>query len=288
MARKESSGKLFLLLVFIIILLFLLVLYFIDLQKVEKTAERKFPSEEPVNIPAAALELEAVRKQREFSFPVSDKPELVKVLHKAYSLGYSETHEQAAWVSYLLSRRHQQNSFERRNNFKEDPLLKAGSASPEDYSHSGFDRGHLAPAGDMDFNREVLAESFFMSNISPQDPSFNRGGWSELEELVRNWATKEDSLLVVTGPVLQEGLKKIGKNKVSVPDYFYKIILDARQPEIKAIGFLMPNESIEGKTEDFVVPVDSIEALTGLDFFPLIPDLLENSLEKSVQKEKWF
>ena len=243
---------------------------------------------EPTPMPAVLDRLEEARLQENFAWPISSRLKLLALSHTAFSLGYSEEHEQAAWVSYLLSRQHERNSFERRNNFKEDPLIPGGSASSEDYTNSGYDRGHLAPAGDLDFGKEVLAESFYMSNISPQHPSFNRGGWRALEEQVRLWASREDSLLLVTGPVLRKGLKRIGDNQVSVTEYFYKIILDARPPEVKVIGFLMANRGIMKNIEDFVVPVDSIEALSGLDFFPQIPDVLEDSLESVVQQENWF
>ncbi|WP_017731968.1 DNA/RNA non-specific endonuclease [Nafulsella turpanensis] len=287
---KKTSAGFFLLLVFSLLVVLLLILYLYDEQKQRKT-ERSVDQQEEVsdgNLEEGFILLEKERKEEDFPWPSTFSMELLPVVHKAYSLGFYEEHGQAAWVAYLLSSQHQRNSFERRNNFREDPLLEGKSASPEDYTNSGYDRGHLAPAGDLDYSKNALAESFYMSNISPQEPSFNRGGWKELEDLIRTWATLEDSLLIVTGPVLQPGLKKIGRNKVSVPEYFYKIIFDTRQPEVKMIGFLMPNRGIREKLDTFIVPVDSIEKLTGLDFFPGLSGALEDSLEDRVQKEKWF
>ena len=288
MPKKKPSVKIFLFLVFGMLVMLLLIFYFLDQQKEGKPVTAKKLLKESTDIPAVLERLEKARQQPNFAWPTSNKMDLMEISHSAFSLGYSEEHEQAAWVSYLLSRLHQKNSFERRNNFKEDPLLPTGSASSADYTNSGYDRGHLAPAGDLDFRKEALAESFYMSNVSPQHPSFNRGGWRVLEEQVRLWASREDSLLLVTGPVLQPGLKRIGENKVSIPNYFFKIILDARPPEIKMIGFLMPNRSIRKNLVDYVVPLDSIEEISGLDFFPQMPDILEDSLENSVQQENWF
>lgn len=286
--RKEEKGYWILIILVIISLLLLLFLY--DTHKRKKTS----PSEtivaaNPVDLAAALAELDHLRKQAEFVWPVAKRPEgLQLVEHRAFSLGYSEEHEQAAWVGYLLSRQHAENRYKRRNNFKDDPLVRSGSASRQDYTRSGYDRGHLAPAADLDFSRQALDESFYMSNISPQHPSFNRGGWKELEERVRQWALKEDSLWVVSGPVLQPGLQKIGINQVSVPAHFYKIILDSRQTELKIISFLLPNRKIERDLSYWVVPVDSVEALSGLDFFPQLPDVLEDSLESALQTELWF
>lgn len=126
-----------------------------------------------------------------------------------------------------------------------------------------------------------------MTNISPQLPAFNRGGWKELEDQVRKWATEFDSLYVITSPVLEKDLKKIGQNGVSVPKYFYKIILDCCQPEIKMIGFLMPNQKISRGPWPYAVTVDSIERVTGLNFFPQLPDILEDSLESMIQNSYW-
>ena len=247
-------------------------------------------SKKPTEVKEALLNLEEVRKTENFAWPVAiekgAEPELVK--HTSFSLAYQEAHEQAAWVAYLISRKHAHNASKRRDNFRTDPSVSTGSASSEDYKYSGFDRGHLAPAADFDYNRKALSETFFMSNISPQHPSFNRGGWRELEEVVRQWATEQDSLWVVTGPILERELKEIGSNGVSVPKYFYKIILDARQPDIKLIGFLMPNQKLKQDLGNFIVPIDSIEKISGLDFFPQVPDLLEDSLEREIQFTEWF
>ena len=207
--------------------------------------------------------------------------------HSSYSLLYSEKHEQALWIAYELTSEETNRMFERSNKFTPDFSVKTGSANDQDYKGSGYDRGHLAPAADMSFSQRSMQESFYYSNISPQDPSFNRGIWKRLESLVRDWAVINKSLYVVTGPVLTQGLNSIGRNSVSIPNYYYKVILDYRNPELKAIGFIIPNIGLKGDLSSFSVSVDKVEEITGLNFFSAIPDEQENYLESSVCISCW-
>ena len=185
-----------------------------------------------------------------------------------YALGYSEEHEQAAWVMYRLTREEVlTKAAKRTDDFREDPNIPTFSALPSDYSHSGFDRGHLAPAEDMKFSDVTMQESFYMSNMSPQRPEFNRGIWKKLEKQVRRFAYNEGSVFVITGPILERNLKKIGNaNKVSVPRYFYKVVYDETPPH-KMIAFVLPNEGSDKPVADYVTSVDEVERRTGLDFF---------------------
>lgn len=210
------------------------------------------------------------------------------VRHTTYTLSYSEPHEQAKWVAYKLSASMIAGETKRKNDFRADLLAITGSAEKDDYVKSGFDRGHLCPAADRKFSEEAMSETFFMSNMSPQKPYFNRGIWKKLEEQVRDWATKNEEVFVVTGGLLENDLPKIGKtNKISVPVYYYKIILDAKEPQVKAIAFLMKNEKSEFPLSNFTVTIDSVEKITGIDFFPLLPDSLENLLESKSDFENW-
>lgn len=205
-----------------------------------------------------------------------------------YALAYSEEHEQALWVAYELDQlKASANLFKRTNNFREDPKVATGSAALTDYKGSGFDRGHLAPAADFKFSKTAMSESFYMTNMSPQKPGFNRGIWGKLEALVRNWAIEDEKLYIVTGGVLQDSLATIGDNNVSVPQYFYKIVLDYTLPGIKAIAFLMENESSTLPLHHFVVTIDSLESLTGIDFFPSLEDNLEEQLESTIFISEW-
>ena len=212
----------------------------------------------------------------------------VLVQHQHFSLSYAEEHEQAEWVAYELTKAEVLINIERTDDFRQDPKIPTGSATLDDYYRSGYDRGHLAPAGDMGFSEEAMSESFYLSNMSPQNRKFNRGVWKNLEEDVRDWAVVNGSIYVVTGPVFGNDLKKIGTNEVSVPTYYYKVLLDYQQPDIKAIGFLLPNEGTSQPPQDFIESIDNIEAYTGLDFFPELPDDLEEDLESTMNIQGWY
>ena len=218
-----------------------------------------------------------------FYLPTSTTGEVI--YHDFYTLSYDETHEQAEWVAYELTRsRLNQDWVERSNDFRTDPQVRRGSAQWDDYLHSGYDRGHLVPAADMAFNQTAMSETFYMSNISPQNRKFNGGIWRELEELTRDWAKQFGKLYVVSGPVLGENDKKrIGKsNRVTVPSSYYKVLLDLSERDPKAIAFLLPNKASDQPVTDYAVPVDAVEAITGIDFFP---ELLEPALEDELERE---
>jgi endonuclease G, mitochondrial len=208
--------------------------------------------------------------------------------HTGYSLVYSEPHEQAEWVAYTLTKEETARLYDRTDKFVPDPAISTGSANNADYSNSGYDRGHLAPAADMGWSQAAMAESFYYSNMSPQDKSFNRGIWKKLEELVRSWATEYDAIEIVTGPVLTNGLKSIGPDKVSVPNYYYKVILDYEEPDIKGIGFILPNAGSTEPLQHFAVSIDSVEKITGIDFYPALPDEQEKMIEKTLCIECWW
>jgi endonuclease G len=216
---------------------------------------------------------------------ISSKDEIIS--HTGYSLLYNEAHEQANWVAYELTKEETSKLFERTNKFMPDPLIKTGSARDEDYQGYGYDRGHLAPASDMGYSSITMTESFYYSNMSPQVPSFNRGIWKKLEALVRTWAIENNSIYVVTGPILTKGLETIGPDKVSVPKYYYKVILDYTEPGIKGIGFILPNEGSKENLENFALSIDSVESVTGIDFFNLLENRQENEIEKTLCLNCW-
>lgn len=193
--------------------------------------------------------------------------------YRGFDLGYNEASEQAAWVVYVLTRAELEGgTVARTDNYRPDKTISTGSASLADYRKSGFDRGHLAPAGDMKWDPEAMSQSFLLSNMSPQEPSFNQGIWRKLEEQVRLWALEKDSLLIVTGPVLSELQKAIGENQVGVPGYYYKIVVDLSPPDHGMIAFLLPNEKSDRDLLHYAISVDSLESFTGYDFFALAPD----------------
>jgi endonuclease G, mitochondrial len=229
------------------------------------------------------------RKIKDFYYPAIGSNDQI-VRRTRYALRYREQYEQADWVAYRLTSDEAEAYLSRAGNqFKADPLVNTGSATTQDYVRSGYDRGHLAPAGDFNLSAREKSDTFYMSNISPQVPDFNRGIWSDLEQKFRDWAQRDGELYVVTGPVLKAGLETIGKsNEIAVPEQYYKIALCLTDDKPRMIGFLMNNEPSHELLKTFVVSVDEIEKLTGIDFFSRLPDALERQLESRSRPDDWF
>ena len=217
--------------------------------------------------------------------PTSTTNQIVK--HQYYTLSYNEKYEQAEWVAYELNIPNGKRNHFKRPFFIEDPKVTTKSADWKNYKNSGYDKGHLCPAGDMTFDKRAYDDTFFTSNTSPQLHDFNDGVWNRLEEKARYWAVKYDGVYIVTGGVLSGTLATIGKEKVAVPNYFYKIILNDSNGYYKMIAFLVPNVKSEKPLYSFVVSVDAIEKITGIDFFPKLDDRIENNLEKSNDYKEW-
>ncbi len=205
-----------------------------------------------------------------------------------YALEYIELHEQPAWVIYRLTAEEiTTKATARTNDFREDPDIPSGSATLDDYKRSGFDRGHLAPAADMAYSVQTMSDSFYMSNMSPQKGEFNRGIWQKLESTVRKFAITEKDVYIVTGPILPKTKTlTIGPNEMTVPDAFFKVVYD-RPPPQKMIAFIIPNTGSSTPLQSFVVTVDMVEAETGLNFFPLLPQPLQENLESSIDVNAW-
>lgn len=218
--------------------------------------------------------------------PTSTTGQIIK--HNGYALSYSEPHEQAEWVAYSLSGKDIVYTERKRPYFEVDPKVRTKSAHWRSYKNSGYDRSHLCPAGDRKKTESLYNETFLTSNISPQQHAFNAGIWNTLEQKVRYWAKKYNHLYVISGGVLTDkNLPTIGKDKVAVPKQFYKILLDYTKPEIKAIAFLFPHKDSKQPLYEFVVSIDELEQKTGIDFFPELPDTLENKLEASSDYKDW-
>jgi endonuclease G, mitochondrial len=212
----------------------------------------------------------------------------VLVKHKYYTLSYIHKYKDAEWVAYKLNDTMLIGTAVRKNNFCVDPLVPEGTAGDNDYPGKEYDRGHLCPAEDMSFSQEATDTTFYMSNMTPQTESFNRGIWKTLEMKVRSWAQKYKEVYVISGAVLKDGLQRIGPNKdISVPMQFYKVILVYRGKETKEIAFLISQGKTLKALASCAVSVDSIEALTKIDFFPDLPNKLEKKIERKVVLNGW-
>lgn len=205
--------------------------------------------------------------------------------HTYYSLSYNEVHEQPEWVFYKIIPSRNSGQAERTDRFRADDSVKTGTATDSDYLRSGYDRGHMAPAADMSFSATAMEESFYYSNISPQLPGFNRGIWKKLEDEIREGAPLYDSLIVVTGPVFSEAVTTIGGNGVTIPSGFYKITLMFRGKIIEHSAWLLPHLEGLSEPDGYRVSIDSIESVTGIDFFHDLPRRMENRIERSPMRE---
>lgn len=207
--------------------------------------------------------------------------------HNFYSLSYSETHEQPEWVAYELKKSHITNHDRKRPYFEVDPAIASESAHWRNYKKSGYDRGHLCPAGDRRFSKEAYNETFLTSNISPQKHEFNAGIWNSLEQKVRYWAKRYNGVYVITGGVLTQSLGNIGQEQVTIPKSFYKIVYTFNEKQPKAIAFLIPHEKSTNEIKDYTTTIDHIESITGIDFFPKLDDATEQNLESKDRKKAW-
>ncbi|WP_054851826.1 DNA/RNA non-specific endonuclease [Olleya sp. ITB9] len=221
----------------------------------------------------------------QYFLPTSTTGQIVH--HDGYSLSYSEPHEQAEWVAYELKKTHLSNADFKRPYFEIDDAVKTGAAHWRNYKKSGYDRGHLCPAGDRKYTKAAHDETFLTSNISPQTHDFNAGVWNRLEQKTRYWAKKYDGVFVVTGGILKGKMKTIGAEKVAVPNQFYKVLIDNNSGQTKVIAFLMDHQESDLPLYKFVTSVDEIEQLTGIDFFSELDDDTEDKLEASSSYKGW-
>lgn len=207
----------------------------------------------------------------------------IRLKRTGYTVSYNHTYKTPYWVGWELTRAETTGDEERTNKFVPDPDLPAPKAEYADYTNTGYDRGHMAPAADMKWSEKAMAESFYMSNICPQNQKLNRDDWSDLEELCRAWAKKYGRVYITCGPIYDSKRpKRIGKNRVAVPNRFFKVVLIYNRKHPVAMGFLFDNAAHHQNIEKYMVPVDSIETITGYDFFAKLPDDVEKEIEAMI------
>ena len=199
---------------------------------------------------------------------------------KGYTLSYNADYNTPQWVAWELTKKETKGKEGRTDKFLPDPDVRGAKAYTGDYTKSGYDRGHMAPAADMKWSKQAMEESFYMSNICPQNPNLNRGDWNDLEEKSRQWAKKYGAVYIACGPIYDtKRPKRIGNNKVAIPHAFYKVILINDKKNPQAIGFIFPNSAGHKPLKKYIVTVDSVEKRTNIDFFAALPDEIENKIE---------
>ena len=210
------------------------------------------------------------------------------IVHKGYTVSYNADWKIPNWVAYELTDVEVAGEEPRAKKFVPDPMVpKYESATTDDYKNSGWDRGHMAPAADMKWHPQAMKESFYLSNVCPQNRNLNAGVWKDLEEQVRDLAAQKGHIYVVCGPIVSDDYQTIGANNVVVPSAFFKVLLQEEDGNIYTIGFVYENVAGRRPMSTYAMTVDDVEALTGIDFFPSLPDKIEKRVEAEVDFTKW-
>lgn len=228
------------------------------------------------------------KQENRIQIPVSNPNCSEQVIeHFAYTVSYNPDWRIPNWVAYELTYDHVKGPVRRTNDFREDSLIMGIRPTLADYNGSGYARGHMAPAGDMKWDKQAMSESFLLSNICPQESRLNDGKWNNLENSIRKLAAKDSAIYIVCGPIVTSTYYTIGEHHLVVPDAFFKVLCKKRNGNYQAIGFIMPNQNIKGSIFDYAVPVDKVEEVTGIDFFHLIPDEIEAEMERAWRQKDW-
>ena len=218
---------------------------------------------------------------------LTNRPEML-LTQTAFTISYNPGWKIPNWVAYELTASETKGMEERNDHFVPDPKLPEKlSATTSDYKKSGWDRGHMAPAADMKWSKKAMKESFYFSNICPQNHNLNAGVWKDLEEQVRDLAQEKNRIYVVCGPIVTKNYSTIGKSKVAVPAAFFKVLLQQHKGKWEAIAFIMENKSGRRPLSTYALTVDEAEKRTGINFFASLPDSIENEVEKKVDFSKW-
>lgn len=211
----------------------------------------------------------------------------VMVNYPGMDISFNPRWQQPNWVAWELTADETDGTEPRGNKFYCDESV-AGCADHYDYSYSGYDRGHMAPAADMKWSAEAMHTSFSMANICPQAKSLNTGAWKRLEDKCRTWARADSAIIIICGPVTTDTpADYIGDTRVAVPRRFFKVILSPYTSPMRGIGFIMPNDKVPGGMQAAAVSIDEVERVTGHDFFSSLPDDIESEVERQCDFHYW-
>ena len=197
-----------------------------------------------------------------------------------YSVSYNKYTRQPNWVMWQLTEYHVMQRKEGVwNDYREDEEMPLEiRATLEDYASSGYDRGHMCPGGDCNWDAEGRDETFLLSNMCPQNPNLNRGDWKEIEMACRKWAKQYGNIYIVCGPIFLKSQQheRIGPNQIPVPEAFFKVVLCSESPTPKGIGFICRNTDGNRKKDFYVNSIRQVERVTGYRFFPNLEDSIKS------------
>lgn len=212
----------------------------------------------------------------------------VILVYNGFIVNYNTERLIPNWVAYELTAEEVVGEVPRKRSFYMDLDYKGRQAMREDYSNTGWDKGHMAPAGDMKWSQAAMNDCFFLTNICPQNHELNGKDWHYLEQRIRGWATKYGSVWVVCGPIVRENLYgTIGERKVTIPDAFFKAVLRKEGRDWHSIGFVFQNNAERQSIREAVVSVNDIEALSGYDLFTNLSRWIEESVESQANWDDW-
>lgn len=254
------------------IMISLLILWLFSLQEVSLHAQfRRKSSSKKLEIP---LYEEAPYKQH--------------IVHKGFELVYDENARIPEWTAYELTADETAGTAPRGRHYDIDPEVHGVQGNNDDYRNSGWDRGHMVPAGDMKTDEQMMRESFYFSNLCPQNRNLNGGDWKTLEELCRIYAQKYGKVYIVCGPIIGNNMfGRLGPHQIVIPDAFYKVLLVETTNGFETIGFIMKNEAGHKPLTTYVKTVDEVEEITGLDFFSPLPNRVEKKVEATYNLSIW-
>ncbi len=207
--------------------------------------------------------------------------------YEGFTVNFNPENKTPNYVAWILQAHETEGAVGRSNKFWTDTDLK-GCPDTRDYTRSGYDRGHMCPAGEQKWSDDAMHNSFVMANICPQKHELNTGAWKTLEDKERNWAKRDSAIVIIAGPIYDSSdTETIGDNKVRVPSAFFKVLLAPYATPMRAIGFVYPNMKCEGNMQAYAASVDDVEKMTGFDFFSALPDDIENDIESQVSFKDW-
>lgn len=216
-----------------------------------------------------------------------EQPEQI-ISHLGYTVSYNHKACIANWVAYELTYDEVLGTVPSAKKFTPDPTINSKQANNDDYKYSGWDRGHMCPAADMKWSKQAMTESFYYTNVCPQNPNLNGGDWKALEEKCRTLTQDYGNIYITCGAIIGNSIYgTLGNNSVVIPDAFYKVLLVNTPNGYESIGFYFENKAGHRNLNYYARTVDEIENLTNIDFFHSLPDTIEAAIESKYNLDVW-
>lgn len=206
-----------------------------------------------------------------YGYPaVTEQRDVTPLCRIAYFTLHDNARKVPLYSAELLLPENVDGEAARKNNFRPDPNLpKDKRADNKDYVGSGYDRGHMAPAEDFRRDTSLMSQSFYLSNMVPQEPGLNRGVWRMLEFYIVTRVRNGESLYVITGPIFEGNIKTIGANKVAVPSALFKVIVNKERNTVES--YIIPNvDDPRGSYPNYRVTLEEVSRRARVNFLPSI------------------